>query len=285
MSEKKDDVNNPVDDYLETKKLAAQRRREDDIALIKQWQDQDRTGQVDPTLSEQMFQRFEPVRRSAANRFKAPLTGPGFDTKSRTLMVDAWRSYDPNRGAAPVTHMTNTLRRLYRENLQGQSVQNTEAEAGLFGKIDRARSELSDELGRDPTEEETLGRINEYLPKKKAIDLPRLQQVQQRRGGTVVSSAFESLPEGAPPIQHQQQLEQQRLDLLPYDLDDQELAVYNHLFGRGGQKPTTSTNEIAQRMGVSAPTISRLRRRIAVKANVTEDQLAASRKPRKPRVI
>lgn len=283
MPKKDDDDVNPVDDYLELKKTAAQRRKEDDIGLLTQWQEQDRAGAVDPKLTEQLFQRFEPVRRSAENKYKAQLTSPGFDTKSRTLMVDAWRSWDPSKGGAPVTHMTNTLRRLYRENLQQQSVQNTEAEAGLFGKIDRAQAELTDELGRDPSEDEMLGRINEYLPRKKAIDLPRLQQVQARRGGTVVSSAFESAPEGAPQTQYQQQLEQQQLDLLPYDLDDQELSVYNHLFGRGGQKATTSTNEIARRMGVSAPTISRLRKRVAKKANITEEQLAAGRKKRTPR--
>jgi len=274
---------NPVDDYMETKKTAAQKRHEADIDLVRQWQQQDQSGQVDPTLTEQLMQRFEPVRRAAQNKYKAALTGPGFDTKSRTLMIDSFRSFDPTRGAVPTTHMTNQLRRLYRENLQQQSVQNTEADAGLFGPMDQTHAELQDELGRDPTLEEHFQRMNETLPAKKRIDLKRFQQVQQRRGGSVLSSGFESNPEAPIQLQHQQALQRQNVDLLPYDLDPQETQVYNQLFGRG-QRPTTSTNAIATRLGVSAPTVSRVRKRIAEKAGVTEEQLSAGRKRRAPKV-
>lgn len=281
MPQEEDEVN-PVDEYMEQKKTAAQRRREDDLALVQQWQQQDQAGQVDPNLTAQLMQRFEPVRRAAQNKYKAALTGPGFDTKSRTLMIDSFRSFDPTRGASPSTHMTGNLRRLYRENLQQQSVQNTEADAGLFGPMDVAHAELEDELGRAPTPEEHFQRMNESLPAKKRIDMNRFQQVQQRRGGAVLSSGFESNPEAPVQLQHQQALQQQNLDLLPYDLDEQETAVYNHLFGRGGQKATTSTNVIANRLGISAPSVSRLRKRVAQKAGVTEQQLSAGRKPRAP---
>lgn len=272
---------NPIDDYFSERQKVAAKRRQEDIDMLSQWQEQDRAGKVDPKLTTQLMQRFEPVRRSAQNKYKAQLTGPGFDTKSRTLLVDAMRSYDPSKGAAPSTHLTTNLQRLYRENLQQQSVQNTEAEAGLFGHMDRAKSELADELGRDPEENEILGRVNEFLPAKRRIDLPRFQQVQQRRGGSVLSSSFESNPETPEQVQHQTALQSQKLDLLPYDLNEQELAVYNHLFGRGGQRATTSTGAIAKKIGVSAPTVSRLRKAIAQKAGVTEQQLAQGRNPRR----
>ena len=270
---------NPVDEYFELKKQAASKRREEDIQLVTEWQRQHQLGQVDPTLQEAVFNRFEPVRRAAVSRYKAPLTPAGFDTKSRTLMAEALRSWSPTGGAAPSTHITNHMRRLYRENLQQQAVQNTEADAGLFGHMDTAKSELMDELGRSPMPHEVVQRMNERLPAKRRIDLPRFQQLESRRGGTALSSSFESNP-----ISYQSQVAQQNLDLLPYDLNQQERQVYNHLYGRGGQKSTTSTNTIAKRMGVSAPTISRLRKSIAMKAGVTEDQLSLSKKPRKPKL-
>jgi DNA-directed RNA polymerase specialized sigma subunit len=170
------------------------------------------------------------------------------------------------------------MRRLYRENLQQQPVQNTEADASMFGPMDTARAELMDELERDPYPQEVMQRMNETLPFQKRIDLPRFQQLQTRRGGTALASSFESNP-----TSFQVQAEHQNLDLLPYDLTNQELQVYNHLFGRGGQRASTSTNAIAKRLGTSAPTVSRLRKAIALKAGVTEEQLAARRNPRKIR--
>ena len=265
----------PVDDYLEAKKTAAARRREDDVNMVTEWQKQRAAGNVDPVLHEQLFKRFEPVRRKAVGKYRAPLTGPGFDVKSRTLMAEALGSWSPQGGAAPVTHITNTMKRLYRENLQQQSIQHTEGDAGLFGKMDQAKAELEDELERDPSHDELLGRMNELLPAHRRIDAQRLQQLQTRRGSAALASGLESNP-----MQYQSQLERQKLDMLPYDLNPQETQVYNMLMGRGG-KAVTSTNAIASRMGVSAPTVSRIRKAIALKAGVTEDQLAATRKQRK----
>jgi DNA-directed RNA polymerase specialized sigma subunit len=272
----------PIDDYLEKKeKTAAQRRSGEDVNLVTQWQQQAAAGAPDPALTEQLYKRFEPVRRNAQNKYKAQLTGPGFDTKARTIMAESWKNWDPTRGASPTTHMTNNLQRLYRENLQQQSVQNTEADAGYFGHMDTADAELQDELGRDPDDNELVGRMNELMPAKKRIDAARLQQLRQRKGGSVISSSFESNPEGPSVAATQAHAEAQNLDLLPYDLDDRELSVYNHLFGRGGQRATQSTNTIAKKLGVSAPTVSKLRKSILQKAGVTEGQLKASKKPRK----
>lgn len=268
----------PVDDYIELKKTAAQRRKEEDVNLLTQWQQQNTAGTVDPNLTGQLLSRFKPIQQNAINQYKSPLTGPGINTKARTLVLEGMKSWDPARGGAPSTHITNQLRRLYRENLQQQSVQNTEADAGLFGGMDTASAELTDELGRDPTNQELHTRVNEALPAHRKVDLGRMEQAQSRRRKTVSASNFESNPQ----TMHQQ-LEQQKLEMLPHDLDEQETQVYNNLFGKGGARASTSTNTIARRMGVSAPTISRLRKRILTKAGVTEDQLAATRKPRKPR--
>jgi len=273
---KKSKAVDPLDDYFEAKKLAAANRKDEDANLVTQWQQQRAAGQVDPVLQQQVFSRFEPVRRAAVAKYMAPLTPPGFQTKSRTLLAEALGSWSPTGGAAPATHVVNQMRRLYRENLQQQSVQNTEADAGMFGPMDVARTDFMDEFEREPTQQELLTRMNEMLPQNKRIDAVRLQQLQSRRGGTALASGFESSP-----TSFHVQAENQNLDLLPYDLNNQELQVYNHLFGRGGQKATTSTNTIASRMGVSAPTVSRVRRGIAMKAGVTDEQLSLGRKSRK----
>lgn len=266
-------LDNPVDEYLSEREKVSSKLKIDDTELVKQWQAQNQSGQVDPVLQEQVFSRFEPVRRAAVSKYKAPLTPAGFDTKSRALLASALTSWDPNRGAAPATHITGEMRRLYRENLQQQSVQNTEADAGLFGTMDAARTEFIDEFDRDPTPEEHLVRMNEMLPKNKRINAERFKQVQSRRGGVALSSGFE-----ATPMSTQISLEKQTLEMLPYQLNDQEKNVYNHLFGRGGARATESTNEIAAKLGLSPSKVSRLRKSIAMKAGVHEEHLTSKRR-------
>ena len=56
----------------------------------------------------------------------------------------------------------------------------------------------------------------------------------------------------------------QIMRLLPYELDDTEKKVFNFIYGRGGN-PQLGTNAIAARLNMSAPKVSRLKRRIAQK--------------------
>ena len=54
------------------------------------------------------------------------------------------------------------------------------------------------------------------------------------------------------------------LRLLPYELNSEERAVFEYIYGVGG-KPKLGPGAIAQRLGMSAPKVSRLKRAIADK--------------------
>lgn len=270
----------PIDNYEEAKKTAAQRRREDENNLAVQWQQQlNQTGQPDPDLTAQLMRGLGATRRAAINKYKSPLAGPGFDTDADNLIIEGIKTFNPQAGASLNTHVTNQLKRLHRRNLQHQSVRSTEHDAAVFGQADVAKAELMDELGRDPTDQELHARINEMLPGNRQVDYGRFQTAMSRRAGTIQSSAFESNPQ-----EFHAQLQQQNLEMLPYELNQQQLQVYNHIFGKGGQKATQSTGDIARLMGISEPAVSRHRKAILAKAGVTDDQLGAmSKSPRRRR--
>ncbi len=52
--------------------------------------------------------------------------------------------------------------------------------------------------------------------------------------------------------------------LLPYELNTDERAVFEHLYGVGG-KTRKSPGQIAKKLKMSAPKVSRLKRAIAKK--------------------
>lgn len=247
----------PVDDYFEAKKTAGQRRVEDDHALVAQWQQGHAANAVDPNVTHQVLQRFQPTIQGAIRKYKSPLTGPGLDTQAKNLTIEAMKTFDPTRGAVFNTHLTNTLKRLHRENLQRQGAYVPEAQAFYFGPAQQAHDELLDELGRPPSAVEHEQRLNEMLPEHKRLAPGGLASVLELKRNTVVSSNFEGQPST-----FATDIERQNVDLLRYDLDPKEQQVYDLIYKDG----VTSTGEMAQRLGTSDPAVSRLKGRIEHKA-------------------
>jgi DNA-directed RNA polymerase specialized sigma subunit len=54
------------------------------------------------------------------------------------------------------------------------------------------------------------------------------------------------------------------LKLIPYELSPEENAVFEHVYGTGG-KPQLGTGDIAKRLNMSAPKVSRVKSAIAEK--------------------
>lgn len=246
----------PIDDYLNTKEAAAARRVEDDHSLVSQWQQQHASGQVDPALTHQLIERFQPTIQSAIGKYKSGLTSSGLDAEAKNLAIDAFRTFDPSKGAVFNTHLTNTLRRLQRRNLQNQTAYVPEAKAFYFGHADRARDELVDELGREPTAQEHEQRLNEIVPANKRLGPGELAPILALRKNSVLSSSFEGNMDT-----FAQNLHEQNVALARYDLNDKERKVYEHMFDQG----ITSTGAIAKSLGMSEPAVSRLKKRIEMK--------------------
>lgn len=247
-------MSDPVDEYLKEKTASSARRAEDDHALVSQWQTAHQGDNVDHDLTHQVMQRFQPTIQTALKKYKAPMTGAGLNVAAKNLTVEALRTYDPSKGAGFNTHLTNTLRRLHRENNMRQDAYAPEAQAYYFGPAQRAHDELHDELGRPPTPEEHEQRLNEMLPENKRLPPGGLTPILSLQKKTVMSSNFEGQP-----TTFAQDLERQNVDLARYDVHEDDRPIYDAIYRDG----VSSTGDIAKRLGMSDPAVSRAKNRIA----------------------
>jgi len=239
----------PFDDYLEEAKTAAEQRRADDQRLWHNWV---QSGKQ-PEHLEPLVQKFKPLVTQAVQQFKAPsIPASVFEAEVHEHLLDAFNSYNPDR-AALSTHVVNMLRRSQRYNTKYQNIARIPAEpARMIGQIQQTQNALREDLGRDPTHGEiarTLG-MNEK----------RLKNVMGAIRKDVFSSSFESDPTKAFSPR-----EQEVFEALPQELSNDELVVFNHLYGREGFRQIASTSGIAKELGKSPSYVARIRTSISNK--------------------
>jgi DNA-directed RNA polymerase specialized sigma subunit len=170
-----------------------------------------------------------------------------FEAAATKQAIEAFESYDPNRGAALATHVIGRMRKLQRENNKLQNkAYIPEGKASQIGKIQRAQSFLRDDLEREPTPLE--------IAKQMGRPVKAIQGVLGSMKKDIVASQFES-----DPTKVLSSREQEVLDLLPYSLTPEQTEVFDHLFGRNGKAHITATNEIAAKLGKNPSQVSRIR--------------------------
>lgn len=239
--------NNPVDDYLLEKNAA---RDQKDLQAWQAWK-------ADPTPDnlQPLMQRFDSVFSKTQGRLKAPNVNPtAFRANMMGHALEAFNKFDPNRGASLRTFVTGTVQnRAQRFNTQQQNLAHIpEAKAGLIGPIDKARDELTEQLGRAPS----FAEIGSHIGKPAKL----VQEIQGLRRADISASAFESDPVSRSGSRHDEVV-----GLLRSSLANDEQAVFDYMYGQNGKPTVTSTGQIAQRLGKSPSQISRIRRRIETK--------------------
>lgn len=247
MPRKKD----PVDEALTAKEKLAAKKKADDTAMISAWQ-QDQT----PANMRPIMDRFMPLVKSRAIQWKAPAVDPAaFEARGQNLIVDAIKSYDPTKGAAPETWVTHRLQPLKRFNVQQQNMAMIpEAKAARIGDIQAATDELREEFGRDPTPDEIAEAVNPQLSRRQQLTGAKVQQIQQAQRKDVIGSTFESDPVPRVASREQQIITQLRPALAP-----EQQEVYDYLYGQQGKPQVTSTTQLAKLLKKSPSQVSRLR--------------------------
>jgi DNA-directed RNA polymerase specialized sigma subunit len=124
-----------------------------------------------------------------------------------------------------------------------------EDKARHIGKIDTARDQLYDDLGREPTHTEIAGIVG--------LKPSLVKEIQGLRRADVRGSAFSS-----DPIGHTGSRDQEVIALLRQELKPDEQEVYDFVYGHNGKPKIESTGEIARRLGKSPSQISRIKNRI-----------------------
>lgn len=263
---------NPVDNYLASRPTAAaegalpaplpgvpvpqKSKLDEENDFIARWQQAHQNDEFDHELTHQAFERYAPVLRGAVNKYKSPKTGPVIETEAKNRLIESLKSYDPTRGAAFTTHLTNNMRRLQRVNAQAQQAYTAEDAATYMGPAQQARDEFFDEHGREPTPEEHEQWVNEMLPAHRRLAPGKLQDILSRQRNVVQQSRFEGTPD-AFQTEHMLDLHQQNLDTVRDALKPKTQLVHDAI--RSG---VTSTTALAEQLGMSPAAVSRAKQEI-----------------------
>lgn len=119
--------------------------------------------QKDPSNKEvekQLLDLHADYIRSNVNKWRGPLPDAVINAHGRNYALQAFKTFDPTKGANINTHLYNNLSQLSRLIYQHQNVANiSENNIQQIGKVKSAQLFLTDELGYEPSNEE----ISEHL--------------------------------------------------------------------------------------------------------------------------
>lgn len=248
---------NPIDAALSSKEKLAAQRREEDLQLWQTWQQNPNEQNMHA-----LMRRFEPVFRSKVNQFKAPnVNTVAFRGNLKTHAIKAFETYDPNR-AALRTHLDNHLRKSMRFNAQHQNMAYIpEGQTAYIGGIDRARDELLEGTGQEPSHNQIAQFVNQrpdLLGGKKNLTPTMVARIQGNRRKDVIGSTME-----ADPTAYSTSRNESVLGLLRPTLNPKQQQVFDHLYGFNNQPRVESTGALAKRLGMSSSQVSRLKSGIA----------------------
>jgi DNA-directed RNA polymerase specialized sigma subunit len=165
--------------------------------------------------------------------------------------VKGFETYDPTR-AGLHTHLTNCMQQARRFVVSNQNpARIVESRVYGIGAFKSATQRLTDTLGRAPTQLELADEL-QWSPRK-------VNMLQSEIKVALPTSQFSADMASTVPSR-----QQEILRLLPYDLSPDEKAVFEHIYGING-KETLSPGDIATKLNMSAPKISRIKAAIASK--------------------
>jgi RNA polymerase sigma-B factor len=243
--------------------------------LLRQW-----AQTRDPALQAELVERFMPLARSLALRYRGgsePLDD--LVQVSSLGLVKALEGYDPARGrtftAYAVPTMLGELRRHFRDR-----VWNVHLPRGLQERamdVNDAIQTLSDELGASPT----VAQIADHIEASEEEVLEAMQADAARRTLSLDLPQGRDDDESAPMVdaiggaEMGYEAVESQLAAGHADLDDRELLVLRLRFGRD-----LNQYEIGRRLGVSQMQISRIMRKALRKLldAVQDDELPAELK-------
>lgn len=244
-------------EYQEHLTKEAARRKTDRVELRAQdyelWRQWNNNGQK-PNDLRPLLNNFRGMIRGKANFWasRADMPPEAVHAEFNRQFVNALKTYNPEKGAALGTWVTNRLRKAQRWVTEHQDPTRTqEARYYEMGRWDNTYATLSDQLNREPTTRE----MAEHM----GWSENEAGRMEREKRKALWSSRFE----GYDPTNIMPSVEGERLKLARYELHDPtDLAVYDYTIGAYG-KPQLRPNQIAKQLKISPSKVTRIRQKIA----------------------
>ncbi|MDQ3572660.1 MAG: sigma-70 family RNA polymerase sigma factor [Actinomycetota bacterium] len=223
-------------------------------------------SQPTPALEEELVNRFMPLARSLAMRYKGSLEASDDLIQVASLaLVKALRGYDPERGrrfaayAAPT--ILGELKRHFRDHTWRLHMPRRAQENTMH--VERVTSSLADDLGRTPTAREVAEWAG--IPEEDVLDA--FQARESQRSVSLDLPVRRDEPDAIPMVDTigREELGYQRVEAQISiescaQLEDRERQVLEMRFVED-----LNQYEICERIGISQMQVSRLMRRALAK--------------------
>lgn len=211
-----------------------------------------------PENMSKIVDAMSPVINSEIQRYSGPK--PLLQTKAKGLAISAIRSYDPKSKAKLPSWVVTQLQPLSRYSQQLRPIHASEAVIRQSAEISRLHKELSDELDREPTEEELSDHVG--------ISVAKIKRIRSSVPAVLSASTFETSNEdeqsNLPAVTVPNRLSTAE-DAVYASLGSRDKAIFDLKTGRGGQM--LSNGDIAKRMGVTPALVSQRSKFIADQIN------------------
>ena len=207
-----------------------------------------------PAGNAAFLKQIDPIVQKGLKMYSdgSPLTA----SRARLVALEAARKYDPKRSRLQ-SHMLNQMQSLRRIQRQQQQVLRVPERILLeSNRLKNYTQELTDELGREPSDAELSDRLG--------LSLERLAKIRKYQPGMSSGQAESADPmQGQPAsfIPGQQEAEDYWVQIVYQDLGPLDQKVMEMALGLNGQKKL-SNQEIAKKLNRSPGAITQRKSRI-----------------------
>lgn len=234
--------------------------RQQELYLWQRWKD----GGFHPDHLEPLLKSMQGLINKQVRVFTrgVPIPESVLQSVANDQAAEALKKFDPARSGGAQMHswVTTNLKGLNRFVGKHQNFARiTEDRNQLYGPARRAKEQLYDELGRDPTSMEIAHRINESPDRdgRKKVTARAITLLKQEQKDDLIASA-----EMDDPFVAENARVREAMGLVRYDLDPDELQVFEHIRGLNGRARQHRTSDIAKSLKWSQSKVSNVKGRI-----------------------
>ena len=212
-------------------------RQEQDLELWKAWK---RTGSTKDL--EKLMRNLQPLLFRETNKWQSSVPVHALESKGRILMLEALKTYNPNKGAAIATHITSRLRKLSRHVYPHQNIARLPENKQLqYNTFNIAKTKLEEEHGREPTHDEMADELS-WTPKK----VWEFEKTFGRRELVESEGAF---------LEHADTAGSALTDFFYRDLASQDKLMFEDMTGYGG-KPVLDNSSLRRKYNLTQGQLS-----------------------------
>jgi DNA-directed RNA polymerase specialized sigma subunit len=205
-----------------------------------------------PENNTKVLAALQPVIDTAVSSYGGANATPNLKSRAKLMALKALDTYDPKRGNVR-THLLSQLQSLRRLSAKEQHIISLPEQVGLdFQKLTLAENELTDALGRDPTDDELADHTNlstRRIRKIRAFNQPlaegSVSRVTEESAGGDVASHIPGSNRGTDAW----------MNFVYDDLGPTDKMIMDMTLGRNGRR-RASTQDIASRLKITPGAVS-----------------------------